>query len=645
MYQVKKNNLNFIKLLKGHTKVNKDIKSFICLLFLLLAFIHGTGQVTKIMGHVKDAETREPIPFANIYFVGTTIGVTSDFDGNFSIETNSPSDTLVASCVGYEIQSVKISKNRFQEVSFDLESKNIDLPEVVILAGENPAEILLRKIIENKTTNNKKEFEAYQYEAYNKIQIDANNLGERFQNRRILRPFNFIFDYMDTSTVNGKTYLPIFLSESLSEYYFRKNPRSEKEVIKAAQISGVENESVLQFLGEMFQKYNFYDNYITIFQKNFISPIANFGLNHYKYYLVDSTYKKEKWCYKIMFKPRRKQEMTFTGHFWVHDTTFAIKSFNIKIVNDANINFIDDLVLMQEFDFIDNKYWMVIKDQGIGDFNIVENTKKTLGFFGTKTTTYRDFIFNKLKDKKFYSQPTTVIVEDKAYNKDEDFWDQNRHDSLTEDERTIYYMIDTLKNLPAIKTWVDIIETLFTGYYELNKVEIGPYSSLVSYNDIEGVRLRIGARTTPKLNEKFRLDGYLAYSTGDISTNSKLKYGLGVLYLPSKNPRRAFGANYKYDIEQLGASPEAWPEDIFFANLIKRGNDVKLSMTQEYSAYYEHEWFNGFTNKLNFIHKDIIPVGEEKIELYDEESDSIFVENKIVTSEIRLDLRLFYFFN
>ncbi len=635
MYQVKKNNLNFIKLLKRHTKVNKDIRFFICLLFLLLAYIHGTGQVTKIMGHVRDAETQEPIPFTNIYFTGTTIGVTSDFDGNFSIETNSPSDTLVASCVGYKIQSVIIIKNKFQEVSFDLESKNIDLPEVVILAGENPAEILLRKIIENKTTNNKKEFEAYQYEAYNKIQIDANNLGERFQNRRILRPFSFIFDYMDTSTVNGKTYLPIFLSESLSEYYFRKNPRSEKEVIKAAQISGVENESVLQFLGEMFQKYNFYDNYITIFQKNFISPIANFGLSHYKYYLIDSSYKKEKWCYKIMFKPRRKQEMTFTGHFWVHDTTFAIKSFNIKIVDDANINFIDDLVLMQEFDFIDNKYWMVIKDQGIGDFNIVENTKKTLGFFGTKTTTYRDFVFNKLKDKKFYSQPTTVIVEDKAYNKDADFWDQNRHDSLTEDERTIYYMIDTLKNLPAIKTWVDIIETLFTGYYELNKIEIGPYGSLVSFNDIEGTRLRIGCRTTPKLNEKFRIEGHIAYGTKD----TKVKYGAGILYLPSKNPRKAFGANYKYDIEQLGNSPNAFREDFFFAALLRRNPADKLSMTHEFSTYYEHEWFNGFTNKINFIQKDIIPVGDAEIKLKDSSNDSLFVKNRIITSEIRLDLR------
>ena len=157
----------------------KEIKS-ICFLFFLVFFsVPVLGQVTKIMGKVIDAETSEPIPFANVYFKGTTIGATSDFDGNFSIETKSPTDSLTASCMSYNIQSVKIFKYRFQEINFELKSAEFDLPEVVILAGENPAEIILRKIIENKENNNRKEFEAYQYDAYNKIQIDANNINEK----------------------------------------------------------------------------------------------------------------------------------------------------------------------------------------------------------------------------------------------------------------------------------------------------------------------------------------------------------------------------------------------------------------------------------------------------------------------------------
>lgn len=143
------------------------------------------SQVTKIMGKVIDNSTQEPVPFANVYFKGTTIGVTTDFNGEFSIETSQATDTLVASFMGYQPQMRKITKFRFQQVTFTLWPSNIDLPEVVIVAGENPAEIILRKIIQNKDKNRSKEFEAYQYEAYTKIEIDANNITDDFKERRI----------------------------------------------------------------------------------------------------------------------------------------------------------------------------------------------------------------------------------------------------------------------------------------------------------------------------------------------------------------------------------------------------------------------------------------------------------------------------
>ena len=608
------------------------VKYLPALLITMLLSPYVSGQITKIMGKVTDAGTHEPVPFANVFFQGTTIGVISDFNGDYSIETRTPGDTLVASCVAYGTQKFKVYKNKFQEINFDLASQDVNLPEVVIRAGENPADIILRKIIQNKDKNSMNEFDDYQYEVYNKMEIDANNITERFQNRKILKPFKFIFDHLDTSTVNGKVYLPIFLTESLSDYYFRKEPKSEKEVIKAAKVSGVENESISQFLGDMFQHYNFYDNYISLFQKNFVSPIANFGLGTYKYYLVDSSNLNGKWCYKIMFKPRRKQELTFTGNFWVNDTTWAIKSFELRIAEDANINYVNDLVLRQEFSLIDGKYWMVTKDQAISDFNMLNNNKTLLGFFGKKTTTYQKFVFNKPKDKKFYSQPTNIIVENKAYEKDAAYWNANRHDSLTRDEQTIYHMIDTLKKLPAFKTWLDIMRTIVTGYYTKNKFEIGPYASMLSFNAIEGTRFRFGGRTTTKFNDQFRLDGHVAYGTRD----GKFKYGAGILYLPNQSPRRAFGANYKYDIEQLGNSPNAFREDFFFAALFRRNPANKLSMTNEYNFYYEHEWFNGFINKVNLMHKDIIPLGSEKVEVFDESGD-IVVESKIITTEIRLE--------
>jgi hypothetical protein len=439
---------------------------------------------------------------------------------------------------------------------------------------------------------------------------------------------------VDTSTVNGKTYLPIFLSEAISDVYTRK--KSSIEIIKATKISGLENESVMELLGDKFKHTNIYDNYIDLFQKNFVSPIANFGLSFYKYYLVDSAYFDNKYCYKVMFKPRHKQTLTFMGHYWVHDTTFAIKQVEMRIVDDANINFINDLVLAKEFDLIEGKYWLLTKDYIIGDLNLIEDNEKTLGFFGRKSTTFRNYVINQPKEDKFYSRPVNVIVEDSA-NKHEDlFWLENRHEELTRDEKTIYFMIDTLKTIPRFNTYIDIIEMVTTGYYKWGYVELGPYASTISFNAVEGARFRVGGRTSNKFSTKLMLNAYVAYGIWD----ARWKYGAGFQYMLNKNPRRTFGGSFKYDLEQLGASQNAFREDFFLAFLFRRNPADKLSMVEEGKLYYEHEWFTGFSNTLNLIHRNLYPVGDTKFEIVSQGDTT--TETAITSTEIRLDTRLAY---
>ncbi len=615
------------------------IKLFLTMVLLLPLLL--AAQQTRIMGTVTDSTTGEVLPFVNIIFKGTTIGVTTGFDGAFAIDTKTPGDSLIASFVGYKRQIKHVSKGIFQYINFQMVAENFLLETVVIQAGENPAEVLLRKIIENKKHNDPDQYEAYQYEVYNKIQIDANNITDNFKKRRIFRDFTFIFDNVDTSTVNGKTYLPIFLSESISTVYSKRNPRAFIEIVKANKISGIENESVMQFLGDKFQHTNIYDNYIGLFQKNFVSPIANAGLSFYKYYLIDSAYLGNKWCYKMMFKPRHKQTLTFTGDFWVADTSFAIKQVNMRIVDDANINFINDLVINKEFDLIDGKYWLLTKDYIIGDLNVLEEDKsKLVGFFGRKTTTYRNFVINDPKDDDFYKSPVSVVIDESADEYPDEFWVDNRHEELTRDEKTIYYMVDTLKKIPRFNTYIDIIEMVTSGYYEIGNFELGPYGSTLSFNAVEGVRVRLGGRTSNKFSKKLMLFGHLAYG----SLDSQWKYGGGVKYMLGKNPRRALGVDFKYDLEQLGSSQNAFREDFFLAFLFRRNPADKLSMVEEYKFYYEHEWFNGFSNTLNVIHRNLYPVGDNvfQINVEDAEGSHIVAESAITSTEIRLDTRLAY---
>ena len=606
----------------------------------MVTSIVANAQLTKIMGTITDGDTGEPLPFVNIIFKGTNIGVTSDFDGNYSIETETPGDTLIASFIGYERSYALVIEGKFQVIDFVMKSQNVLLDAVIIRPGINPAEVLLAKIIENKPNNDPDHFDSYQYEAYTKIELDANNITEKFKNRRIYRHFDFIFDNVDTSTINGKTYLPIFLSESLSDVYGRKDPRGFIEKIKATKIRGINNQSAMQLLGDEFLGTDIYDNYIQIFQLNFVSPIANGALPFYRYYLVDSAFFDDKWCYKVMYKPRHKQTLTFTGNFWVHDTTFAIKEIELRIADDANMNYVNDLVIHKEFEIVDGEHWAVVRDNTIGDFNVIENNKRTLGFFGRKTTTYRDYVINQPKESKFYNAPVNVIVSDSAGDHSEEFWAESRHEELSKDERTVYYMIDTLSTIPQFKTYIDIAEMVITGYYVKGKFEIGPYASMLSFNAIEGARFRFGGRTSNAFSTKVMLGGYVAYGTLD----GRFKYGGNVLYMLNKNPRRALRGSFRYDLEQLGASQNAFREDFFLAFLFRRQPADKLSFVEEIKLAYEHEWFTGFTNTLILMNRNLYPVGGTKFEFYyqDDATQKIAEEDAITSAEIGLDLRFAY---
>ena len=400
------------------------MRIYVCLLLLFLIFpVCAFTQVTKIMGSVHDGATREAIPFVNIVIPGTTSGTVTDFNGNYSLEFKQNGDSIAAFLIGYNRSTKKIRPGQFQSVDIELVPQNLNLPEVTITYQGNPAETIIKKVVRNKERNALQSFQAYQYQAYTKVELDANNLSDRFKNRKIFSKFDFIWNYLDTSTLNGKSYLPVLISETMSDIYFRKFPRTKKEIITASSISGFNNESFSQFLGNLSEHVDLYNNFIPLFEKNFVSPVADFAIEYYKFYLVDSAYLGNKWCYHIMFKPRRKQELTFTGNLWINDTSFAVKRSQMRIAEDANVNFINDLEVEQDFEWTDNKFWMMTMDKLDADFNIVENSKKTVGFYGHRTTFYRNFQFDIPESKRFFRSPADVFIDPEAGNKPKDFWD------------------------------------------------------------------------------------------------------------------------------------------------------------------------------------------------------------------------------
>lgn len=604
---------------------------------IILAVICGRpilAQTTVVHGKVFDAETKEPLPFVNIAFQDSKIGTITDLEGNYSLETYYATDTLIASFVGYNSIKLEIIKDREQQLDFPMKSSSVQLGEVIIkpTEQENPAHVILRRVIAHKKVNDRKKLEAYEYETYNKVEFDLNNLSEKFVNRKIFKPFDFIFDNIDST--DEKPSLPIFMTESLSEFYYRQNPKAYKEFIKATKVSGVENESVSQFLGDMYQNVNVYDNFLTVFGKNFVSPIANFGLGYYHYYLTDSAYIDKRWCYKLEFLPRRQQELTFVGEMWINDTTYAVKRVEGTIAKDANINFVDKLWVRQEYQQVEHEVWMLTKDQLVVDFNIED---ESLGIYGRKTATYKDFAINEPRDGKFYAGADNVILAEDVNGQSDEFWDENRHVALTEKEENIYHMVDTMKSIPQFRTYVDIITLVVSGYYVRGQVEIGPYFKALSFNDVEGVRFRIGGRTSNDFSKRLMLEAYTAYGTKD----TEVKYSLGGQYFLSKQPRQFVGMYYKHDLEQLGLSQTAFSQDNLLVSIFRTNPANKLTQIDEFKIYFEREWFQGFSNRLMIRQRKMEPKGS--LHYFYRDPDGIVSDvERIITSELSLNTRFAY---
>lgn len=618
--------------------MNRYSRHIILLLLIASALITGVkAQPTRITGKITDAATGQPLPYVNIYYKHTTIGAISDLNGAYSLITSQPGDSVYASSIGYVTRVMPIKKGISQVINFEMSESNTTLAEVQIRPEERLVILLMRRVIKNKELNNPDQIEYYQCEAYSKIQIDINNLDTNIQGRKILKPFDFVFQDLDTNELNHKLYLPALITESLSDFYFRKTPRATREFIKASQISGIENQSLTQYLGGLFLNVNIYDNYLDIFEKNFVSPVANSALSTYEYYLEDTVIIDGRSCYQIRFEPKRKQELTFFGTLWIQDTSFAVKQVDMRVANDANFNWVNDFYLSQTYDKVEGKYWALTRDYRLVDMNpFTGNTLKAFGLFGHLTTTYHHYIFDQPKPDEFYSTPTDVIVEKEAYQRDKDWWAQNRPDSLNVREHKIYEMVDSIKKVPAYKNYERTVVLIGTGYWVKGNFEMGPVYKFLSFNAIEGLRLRFGGRTSNQFSKKVMLEGHLAYGTKD----EKFKYGMGLTYMLGKNPRRSFGTSYKYDMEQLGQDPNAFSEDNFFASFFRRSPANKLTMVGEFKAFYEHEWFTGFSNTIRFIRRDVYALGDEKFIINN--NGSTYIDNSLVSNEIQLYTRFAY---
>lgn len=579
---------------------------------LLLGF--SSFSQTKIGGKIIDSDDN-PVAYANVIFLNSTEGTITDENGKFYLESDKTYDAVEFSFTGYKSVQLPLNESSNTDIVITMELNMEELGQVQIFSGKtskknNPAIDILKKIWKNKRKNGVQQYDQYAYDKYEKLEIDLNSIDSTMMKSKIFKGMEFIFDRIDTSAFSGKNYLPIFINESASEIYGDNKLQKEKEILTGNRNSGFSNNrAMIDNIKDIYREYDIYDNYLKFFDKSFISPLSTTGINVYNYVLADSAFIDSKWAYKIVYYPRRKSELTFQGDFWVNDTTWAIKKINMEMSKSANINWVNDVYIEQEFDVLNDSTFVITRDHFMANLAF-KKKDDARGVYAKRTSLYGHHEFNKEKPENFYRNKRTILTNE-VFNRDDDFWKEHQLEELDQKEKGIYEMLDTLRTTRAFKRIYNIGDILTTGYINAGDFDYGPILSTFGYNEVEGLRLRAGGRTFFGPNDMWRLEGFGAYGFKD----QKVKYGVSGKWMIEPQSRLKIMAGYRKDIEQLGANltntNDVLGRSMASSGLITVGANKSLSQLQFATAGLEISPIENFKIKVEGSYRKISAASPE----------------------------------
>ena len=609
-----------------------------------MVFSQADKSVT-INGIVLDAQTNEPIPSASITLTNYDELTKTNESGQFTLILESSgklqNSKLKVSCVGFktEIRSIPFDN---KEIEIWLTSETHVLEGVTVKKQKyhnrnNPAVELIQKVIENKIKNRKEALDFYNNEKYEKIQFALNDITPKFKQKKVFKNLQFMFENTDSTNKNGKVILPMYMKETISNYYYRKSPKNEKEIItsnKKVSFEGIDNKGLEDNIKYLYQDINIYDNNISLLTTQFLSPIAPTAPTFYRYYIMDTIQTTAGKCVKLFFGSRNKQDLLFQGFLYIQlDGSYAIKGVELTVNKNININWVKDLKVVQEFEKTE-KGWLISYDQTAIDFGL---TKKGQSLLGKRTVSYKSYHFDPPANDSIYKGQNLVYA-DSANLRSNAYWQAHRHQILSKSEEGTYAIIDSVQNVPIFKRAINIATVVLFGYEDLGKFEIGPVNTFYMYNPVEGMRFRFGGRSTDKLSKRFNLETYAAYGMKD----ERFKYYIGGSWSFTNKglldfPLKSLKMSYQDETQLPGQQMQFLMEDNFLLS-IKRGVNDKLFYNKTFKIEHLNEFQNHFSYTLGYKFINQAPGGTLRFNYNDYNSEGNDVKSLNI-SEFYLNLR------
>lgn len=630
------------------------MKNILILLLLILAQAAGAQTIT---GVVVEESTGDTIPFPSVQYKKEKIATSGNAYGRFSIKRLN-GEKLTFSAVGYQELTILIGPNTPSEMKITLKTDTKQLKGVTVKTKRskysrknNPAVELMKRVIAAKKRTDLANHDYYQFNKYQKITFAINDIKPTELENEKLKKKKWLINQIETCPYNNKLILPLSVDETVTRNIYRKDPKTEKSIIMGQSSSGVndliETGDILNnVLKDVFTDVDLYDDQIRLLQYPFTSPIGKDAISFYRFYIVDTVYVDRDKCFHLQFLPNNQQDFGFRGEIWIlADSTLHVKRCNLTLPKKSDVNFVDNLQIIQEYTRLPEGDWALTTDDIFVEMSIAKFLTKAIVI---RTTRMSDYAFDELPDKLFKGK-TKVLHESNAMMRDEAFWDKYRSVELTKSESSMDAFINNLSQQKAFKYIIFGVRAFIENFVETgsqnhpSKVDIGPINTMISSNFIDGVRTRISAQTTANLNPHWFLSGYYArgwdsrknYYKGELTYSFNKKE-----YLPREFPKRTLTFTSTYDV----CSPSdkfmhTDKDNVFTALKWTKVEKMMFYNRQQLSFEREEEW--GFRTTISLKTEENEACGDlffKPLSMVGME-DAMIGQGKFRTTEARIELR------
>ncbi len=622
-----------------------SLKQIILLLLAGVTWTTGLCQTRTIVGVVEDSLSHISLANVTVRVQNGNRGVLTDAQGKFSIRVGPNAQRLVLSTSGYQSLTVNILVTD-EPLTLLLSKSYSTLKDVIVTTRRkahyrnknNPAVELIRQVIAHKPQNGPGADDYTSYEQYEKTRLLLDRAPSIVIDNKLLKRYHFMFENRDTLVVPGKSLIPFYIEEVFSQNYYRKQPAKNKKLIlgrKGVDYGEfIDMKGISMILNRLYEDVNIYDNTITAFTMQFVSPVAELAPTFYMYFIRDTLVENGEKLVQLYFTPRNPEDLLFRGMLYITlDGNYAIRKVELGVSKHINLNFIREFNVKQDFEKGPNNRYHLANSDVIATFSPFP---KTPGVVGERIITVDSVQNTPLPDSVFKGQTIDTLL--KAEGQTDSFWTGNRLTPLSKTEARTYANTDSLVKMRSYRRLMDYITAFTAGYKSAGKVDIGPIGSFYTFNPIEGQRLRFGGRTNTKLSTRYYGESYVAYGGKD----HRWKYFGSLSYAFNNKsiytyPLHYAQVSYLNDIKALGQENAFSPPGNFFTSF-SHGDNSKWLYNHIVRVSYVHEYANHLTFTLGTKYWEQQPTGS-LLYIYKSFTDKADTIKKITTGEVSASIR------